>query len=102
MFAVDQLINDTESFPKMSDSVKLINRLIINLRDFKEYIGFYFTNTYDIKSHMENLTRYRQFVQIFVAIEAIYTDLSSALGHEYDKYGRNIEELNAMNNLDED
>lgn len=100
-FAIDQLINNTENFPKMSDSIKLINRLIINLNDFKEYVGYYFTQTYDTKSHMENLTRYRQFVQIFVAIESIYTDLAGAMGHEYDKYGRNIEELNAMNSIED-
>ena len=98
--AIDMLINNTEDFPKTSDTSKIVKRLIINLRDFKEYISYYFTKMYSTKSHLENLTRYRQFIQIYSGIESIYKDIVEVLGHDYDQFGRNIEELNKQNDLD--
>ena len=98
--AIDILINNTEEFPITSDSSKLIRRLIRNLRDFKEYLLHYFTNTYSLKSHLENLTRYRQFVQIYSGIESIYSDLEKAFAKDYDRFGRNVDELNKQNSID--
>ena len=98
--ALDVLINNTQEFPMTSDSSKLIRRLIRNLRDFKEYLLHYFTNTYSIKSHLENLTRYRQFVQIYSGIESIYKDLEQAFSNDFDRFGRNVDELNKQNTID--
>ena len=96
--SIDILINNTEQFPITSDSSELIKRLIRNLRDFKEYLLHYFTDSYSIKSYLENLTRYRQFVQIYYGIESIYKDLEKAFSKNFDRFGRDIDELNKQSN----
>ena len=79
----------------------MIKRLIRNLNDFKDYISYYFTTVYSTKSHLENLTRFRQFLQIYSGIASIYNDLNETLGHDFDKYGRNVEELEKMYSIED-
>lgn len=92
--ALGGIINDTSQFPNTSNTNKTIRLLIRNLRDFREYINFYMTDIYSSKSHLENKIQYDTFIQIFHAVEKIYKDLATAMGHEYDSYGRKVSELN--------
>lgn len=95
--AINGIIDDTSQFPNTSDTNKTIRLLIRNLRDFKEYISFYMTDVYSTKSHLENKIQYDTFMQILHAVEKIYADLKTAMGHKYDSYGREIDKLNTRN-----
>lgn len=95
--AINGIIDDTSQFPNTSDTNKTIRLLIRNLRDFKEYISFYMTDVYSTKSHLENKIQYDTFMQILHAVEKIYSDLKTAMGHKYDSYGREIDKLNTRN-----
>lgn len=87
-YSIRSLISDTEKFPNTAQNKNISERLLKNLRDFNKYIVYYISNIYDTKSHLENKTKYFEFIQIFNGIKLIFDDLSAAMSHN----NSNIEE----------
>lgn len=80
-YSIRSLIVDTEKFPNTSQNKNVSERLLKNLRDFSKYIVYYISNVYDTKSHLENKTKYFEFIQIFNGIKLIFDDLRAAMSH---------------------
>lgn len=80
-YDIHSLITDTERFPNTSQNKEITTRLLKNLNDFKDSIVYYLSNIYDTKSHLENRTKYYEFIQIFSGIKSIFNDLHDAMSH---------------------
>lgn len=84
-YDIASLIQDTEKFPNTADSAEFMDRLLINLRNFKKYIVYYLNNIYDTKAHLENKVAYMQFIQIYNGIKSVYDDLRVGMAHLTDE-----------------
>ena len=80
-YDIHSLITDTERFPNTSQNKDITTRLLKNLNDFKDSIVYYLSNIYDTKSHLENRTKYYEFIQVYAGIKAIFDDLHDAMSH---------------------
>ena len=80
-YDIHSLITDTERFPNTSQNKDITTRLLKNLNDFRDSIVYYLSNIYDTKSHLENRTKYYEFIQVYAGIKAIFDDLHDAMSH---------------------
>lgn len=94
----DILTKLTEA-PKDANNNEQMERIIGTLSDLKDYIEFYITNTYPVKSYIDNQVNFQKYLTILNTVRLVLKDIAK----EYDAKGIDVNEsamLQVIKSLD--